>query len=162
VSTASKSNVRDLLAQRESYAVAAGLLAGLDHPTRRKIYEHLRRLPGDHFRSVARSLRLAVGTARYHLDALIREGIVYREDINGRARYFLKAGEVEKNRLYVSHWRYREMRLRVLFAIRRLENARPAAIGKALGISRQLAAYHLARLEDAGHIRPGRSRKKPE
>jgi len=96
------------------------------------------------------------------LDALIREGIVYREDINGRARYFLKAGEVEKNRLYVSHWRYREMRLRVLFAIRRLENARPAAIGKALGISRQLAAYHLARLEDAGHIRPGRSRKKPE
>ena len=58
--------------------LAFGLMAGLNHPVRRRIYDHLRRLPGDHFRSVARSLDLAVGTARYHLDALLRDGLVYR------------------------------------------------------------------------------------
>src|SRR5438876_184486 len=47
-----------------SFLIGLGLLAGLKHPVRRQIYDHLRLLPGDHFRSVARSLRLAVRPGR--------------------------------------------------------------------------------------------------
>jgi predicted transcriptional regulator len=130
-----------------------GLLIGLDHPARRRIYDHLSRLPGDHLRSVARSLRIAVGTTRYHLDALRREGLIYKRDTNSRARYYVSNGGAEVNRLFARHWEYREVRLRVLDALRRMEDAPPAKIAKHLGVSRQLASYHLASLERAGLAR---------
>jgi predicted transcriptional regulator len=136
-----------------SFVIGVALMAGLQHPVRRKIYEHLLRLPGDHFRSVARSLHLAVGTARYHLDALARDGLVYKEETNGRARYYVTGGEADVNRLYARHWEFRQVRLRILGAVRRLGKAQPATIAKVLGISRQLVSYHLACLEKAGRVR---------
>ncbi len=139
--------------ESSTLAIALALMVGLKHPIRRRIYDHLARLPGDHFRSVARSLSLAVGTARYHLDALAREGLVYKQDTNGRARYYITGGEAEVNRLYARHWEYRDVRLRIHGALRRLEKAQPATIAKVLGISRQLASYHLAVLEKSGRVR---------
>src|SRR5438093_7323474 len=58
--TASRASARGLPYGGSSLLIGLGLLAGLKHPVRRQIYDHLRLLPGDHFRSVARSLRLAV------------------------------------------------------------------------------------------------------
>lgn len=136
--------------QTTSFLLGLGLLVGLKHPVRRQIYDHLSRLPGDHLRSVARSLHLAVGTARHHLDALVRDGLIYKHDTNGRARYYLAGGEADVNRLFARHWEYREVRLRVVDALRRMDNAPPATIAKALGLSRQLVSYHLVRLERAG------------
>lgn len=133
--------------------VVFGVLVGLEHPVRRRIYDHLCRLPGDHLRSVARSLRLAVGTARYHFDALAREGLIYKQDSNGRARYYATGRQAEVNRLYARHWEYREVRLRVLDALRRMEDAPPARIARTLGVSRQLVSYHLSCLEAAGLAR---------
>jgi predicted transcriptional regulator len=94
-----------------------------------------------------------VGTARYHLDALLRDGLVYKEDTNGRARYYVTGGEADVNRLYARHWEFRDIRLRVVATLRRLEKAQPATIARVLGISRQLVSYHLACLEKAGRVR---------
>jgi predicted transcriptional regulator len=144
-----------------SVLMGIGLLIGLNHPARSRIYDHLRRLPGDHLRSVARSLSLAVGTTRYHLDVLRRAGLIYKRATNGRARYYVSEGEAEVNRLYARHWEYRVVRLRVLEALRRLDNAPPATIAKNLGVSRQLVAYHLASLERAGLARREGTRFQP-
>ena len=57
------------------------------------------------------------------------------------------------NRLYARHWEYRDVRLRIYGALRRVEKAQPATIAKVLGISRQLASYHLAVLEKSGRVR---------
>jgi len=149
----SRSPARDLPVGGTPLLIGLGLLVGLKHPVRRQIYDHLRLLPGDHFRSVARSLRLAVGTARYHLNALLQDGLIYRQDTNGRTRYYVTGGEAEMNRLYARHWEYRDVRLRVLLAMRQMEDAQPASIAKVLGISRQLAAYHLRCLEKEGRVR---------
>jgi predicted transcriptional regulator len=133
--------------------IGLGLLAALDHPARRRIYEHLRRLPGDHLRSVARSLHLALGTTRYHLDVLRRQRLIEKKKANGRARFYVTKGEVEANQLFARHWENRDVRLRVLDALRRMEMAPPATIARSLGVSRQLAFYHLASLERAGLAR---------
>src|SRR2546430_17426823 len=78
--------------QATSFLIGAAIMAGLKHPVRRRIYDHLIRLPGDHFRSVARPLDIAIGPARYHLAALVREGLVFKEDTNGRGRHNGKGG----------------------------------------------------------------------
>ena len=149
----SRTSGRDLPYGGSSLLIGLGLLAGLKHPVRRQIYDHLRLLPGDHFRSVARSLRLAVGTARYHLNALVQDGLIYKQGMNGRTRYYVSGGEAEMNRLYARHWEYRDVRMRVLLTLKQMDSAQPAAIAKVLGISRQLASYHLRCLEKAGRVR---------
>lgn len=127
----------------------------LDHPTRRRIYEHLLVLPGDHFRSIVRCLRLGLGTVRHHLEVLMSRGLVRVEKMNGRARYFPtgQGADPHLNMLFEQHWTYRDLRLRILFAVRRMHQARAVTLARMLEISRQLAAYHLARLEEAGYVK---------
>jgi len=132
-----------------------GANLGLDHPTRRHIYDHLLRLPGDHFRSIARSLGLAVGTATHHLEVLMREGLLGLERSNGRARYYPRGSDAEtdRNRLFMRHWNYRDLRLRILYALARRPGARVSEVARELGVSRQLVSYHLARLGELDLVR---------
>jgi len=126
----------------------------LGHQTRHRIYEHLLLLPGDHFRSIARATDVGVGTAHHHLLILIREGIVYAEKRGGRSRYYV-AGDAfqrERNELFGKHWSYRETRLRIWTVLNRLEESSAAKIAQVLGISRQLAAYHMIWFERQGFV----------
>lgn len=136
------------------FLVVLGILSGLDHPTRRRIYEHLLILPGDHFRSIVRTLRLGLGTGRHHVDVLVRLGLLKAERINGRCRYYPtgQGSEPQVNNLYTCHWNYRDLRARVLFAVRRSKDPRPSVIARTLRISRQLVAYHLSRLQEMGYV----------
>lgn len=133
--------------------------AGLDHPTRVRIYNHLLVLPGDHFRSIVRNLRIGVGEGRHHLNVMVRNGVVREARANGRCRYYPEGdGRArDRNDLYEKHWGFRDLRLRVLFAVRNLDGAKTSDVARALGISRQLAAYHLANLLELGLVlREGR------
>ncbi len=135
-------------------AIVAGEYAALGNDARRRIYEHLLRLPGDHFRAIARSLDLSVGSARHHLTVLVRSGLVYEEDAEGRCRYYPRGGAITTQvvGLYRKHWKYRDLRFRVLLAVHAVREARPSTIARSLGISRQLAAYHLGRLAKQGKV----------
>ncbi len=116
-------------------------------------------LPGDHFRSIVRSLRIGVGEGRHHLNVMLRSGLVREHKSNGRCRYYAEGqGPMsDRNELFAKHWDYRDLRLRVLFAVQNLGQAKPSTVAKSLGISRQLAAYHLANLAELGLVtRDGR------
>jgi len=126
----------------------------LDHQTRHQIYQRLLLLPGDHFRSIARAAGVGVGTARHHLQILVREEIVYEEKREGRSRYYVAGDEFqrERNELFGKHWSYRETRLRIWTVLNRLQEGTAARIAHVLGISRQLAAYHMIRFEREGVV----------
>ena len=127
----------------------------LAHPIRVQIMERLSLLPGDHFRSIVRTLRIGEGDAEYHLHILVRNGLVREVKSNGRCRYYLSGAgaDREKNALFARHWAFRDLRLRVLFAVRQEHGTTPASVARTLGISRQLAAYHLGRLVELGLVR---------
>ncbi len=127
----------------------------LDHPTRLRIYRHLLLLPGDHFRSIVRTVGLGLGTVSHHLDVLIESGLVHVEKSNGRTRYYPRGegSASERNELYMKHWNYRDLRLRILMSLRELGHARLGTVARHVGVSRQLAAYHLARLEELGLVK---------
>lgn len=125
-----------------------------EQATRRRVYEHLLLLPGDHFRSIVRFLRIGVGTAQHHLQVLVRDGLVYERKAEGRSRYYV-AGDSEqlaKNDLFGKHWGFRDLRLRIWNALNRTGEGTATKIAVALGITRQLAAYHLGRLEEKGLV----------
>lgn len=128
---------------------------GRKHPTRSRILAHLNLLPGDHFRSIARMLGLGVGSARHHLDVLLDDGLVRADKTRGKVRYYASGAgsNSERNQLFAKHWNYRDLRLRVLYATKQLHKATPATVARSLGISRQLAAYHLSSLVELGLVK---------
>lgn len=124
----------------------------LDHPTRRRIHDHLLRLPGDHFRSIVRTLGLSQGTAWYHLGILVDRGIVGVRKVDGRVRYFVRGAspDAERTEVFLKHWAYRDLRGRVFRVVQEHPQLRSAEVAERLGISRQLAEYHLTRLRETG------------
>ncbi len=132
---------------------AGNLLA---HANRRRIVKHLESVPGDHFRSIVRSLNLSRGTVRYHLLVLKRGNLVRSERIAGKRRFFVVARGYAPlmNEVYKRYWRQTDLRSRVWSAVLRLPDPRPSTVAATLGLSRQLAAYHLKKLAEAGRVIP--------
>jgi predicted ArsR family transcriptional regulator len=109
---------------------------------------------GDHFRSIARSLGLSIGTTRHHLAVLSKAGLVRGEYIGPRCRYFALttgsgSGSNEQGRRY---WQTHDLRARVWSAVQTLPNPSPSTVASLLGVSRQLAAYHLGHLAELGIV----------
>lgn len=127
----------------------------LDHPVRARIYRYLQLLPGDYFRSIVRVLELAPGTVRHHLVALTENDLMeVRKDRRYSRFYPVGApAQIDRNNLYAAHWKYRDLRARVLFSLDSLPDPRPSTVARRLRISRQLAAYHLKQLETLGLVK---------
>ena len=137
------------------FRMTANLELGvLNQPTRRRIVEHLRLLPGDHFRSIVRTLHLPLGAARHHLGVLAKRGLVRSERMGGKLRYFAipKDSALPLNDTFRQYWRYRDLRMRVWSAVLRSPGVRPSDVASSLGVSRQLAAYHLKCLVELGLV----------
>jgi len=144
--------------ESSSIAIALALMVGLKHPIRPANLRSSRAPPGGSLPVRRTILNLAVGTARYHLDALAREGLVYKHDTNGRARYYVTGGEADVNRLYAGTGNTATSGCGFTVRCVASRKAQPATIAKVLGISRQLVSYHLTVLEKAGWVPPtGRS-----
>lgn len=135
--------------------------AALEHPARARILDHLRVLPGDHFRSIARTLGMSVGEARHHLSVLLRQGKVREERSLGRCRYYLTGGGSDRNETFGKFWTFRDLRLRILSAAQAAGGVTPSELARSLGISRQLAGYHLRRLVEMGYLRREHGRYYP-
>ena len=133
-------------------AVSRAHLA-VDHPTRLRILSHLEIVPGDSFRSIARSVEVSPGEARHHLNVLMRRGRVREQKGVRRCRYYVNGERnTDRNETFQAYWALRECRLRVLRAVRDRGAVTPSQVSAALGISRQLASYHLLRLAASGEV----------
>jgi predicted transcriptional regulator len=60
----------------------------LDHSTRSRLLDLIRREPGLSLMELVRSIGLAEGTLRYHLKYMERKDLIQSERIDGRKRYF--------------------------------------------------------------------------
>ncbi len=120
------------------------------HPCRRAILDHLSGEPGDHLRSIARDLALPLGSVRFHLAMLEKCGLVRAESRGGKARYFRvgPGSSAQSNDLFSRYWSYHDVRSRVAAAAARLASRDVSRVAASVGISRQLALYHLRRLPD--------------
>lgn len=151
------------VAQPAIAPVAAGIgAAALDHPTRLKILSHLEAVPGDHFRSIVRAVQVSVGEARHHLNILMRRTQVREERGGNRTRYYVnRRAASDRNAAFEAYWALSTPRLRVLRTVQNEQTVRPSDVASVLGISRQLADYHLQRLVADGTIRGERGLYRP-
>jgi len=104
--------------------------------------------PGDSYTDIKRNLGLGNGTLTYHLTILEREGIV-RSQVRGSRKLFFP----REARLPEDGGGLHEVQLRMLRAVQAIPGLAVTDLAGALGITSQLALYHLRDLAAKGRIR---------
>jgi len=122
----------------------------LDQFTRGQIYGYVRVHPGDSFTDLKRNLQLENGVLAYHLQVLEKEGLVRSRTKGTRRLYFsLESVPVEDGGLH-------ELQQRMIEVLAAKPGLTVRELADALGVSRQLAIYHLRALTSQGKARVAR------
>ena len=116
----------------------------LDQFTRGQIFGYVRVHPGDSFTDLKRNLQLENGVLAYHLNVLEKENLVRSRTKGTRRLYFpLEAVPVEDGGLH-------ELQDRMLETLQGAPGITVRELADKLGVSRQLAVYHLRALASRG------------
>ncbi len=111
----------------------------LNQFTRGRIYEHIRKNPGDHYNSIKQELELNNGALAYHLRTLERENYIKSMRDGIYKRFYpvgMKIPEKPKKRLS-------PVQKEILVTIKRNPGTTQKEISKGLNLSQQVVSYHV-------------------
>lgn len=116
----------------------------LENPARQRALDHLQQFPGTHFRDLQRAMGWGWGTLHYHLAVLRKANLIVIERAGKHALAYPRAMVIGGPELRLT---LRGQASRVYDALDQ-DGATQSELVEQLGLSRQLVAHHLARLEE--------------
>jgi len=129
----------------------------LEVELRRKIYKVVNKYAGLHFREVERKSELATGSVKYHLDFLVKQGLIKFEKEGNNVRYFPRSFKAE-NKKIMSFLRQKSVRAIVLFILMH-PKCNHEEIVSFVRLSPSTVSWHLKKLEESnmiGFVKKGR------
>jgi predicted transcriptional regulator len=120
----------------------------LDQPTRHKIHGYLIGNPGAHLGLIKQDLKLGNGQVVYHLKRLMEADLIYSKEDGIRKRFYPK--EYPESKTNGHHFNHVEQK--ILKLITKTSGLTQKKIAGSIGISRQVAGYHLSKMEKEGII----------
>ena len=137
-------------------------------PGRQLLAAQVERYPGLHLRELARNANLDVPLAKYHLDRLVKGGVVSERRTSGFVRYFPRGeGQVGTQELFdprQKHWLAllrRPVPLHAVAVLLEQGASTPEELCRRIDVAHGTLHYHLRRMESRGLIvsqRLGRQR----
>ena len=126
---------------------------------RKKIYSHIKKNPGEHFRKISRELDIPASTLSYHLKYLIKRELLSKENENGYLRYYLSKKISNNEKRVFNILRETVPRNIILYLLLCLESSQkdmlefgkrwkkhPSKIGYHLNKHRTTLSFHLKKL----------------
>lgn len=129
----------------------------LELESRRVIYEIVKKYAGSHFREIERKTELPTGTVKYHLNYLVKNGLIQEEKDGNAARYYPKSFK-SKNKILLGLLRQKSVRDILLFILVN-NNCNHEEIVSSVNISSSTVSWHLKKLEQqniVGYLKKGR------
>jgi DNA-binding transcriptional ArsR family regulator len=121
----------------------------LDQPTRYKIYGYIIGNPGAHFGLIKVELELGSGQLVYHLRQLQKANLIYSREDGVKKRFY--PAHVPKPRKGLPH--ISDIQEKILGIIKNNSGISQKKVASSVGISRQVAGYHLTIMEGKGVIK---------
>ncbi len=122
--------------------------AVLDQETRGMIRGYILVNPGDCYTDIKRNLRLANGELAYHLRVLEREGLIQSATKGARRVYYPADVPIPEDEAGLH-----EIQARTIHHIGAFPGLTVRELAVALGVSSQLALYHVRKLAEMGYVR---------
>lgn len=123
----------------------------LELGTRRRVYRHIQKAPGLHFRALQRELDLPVGTLEYNLYRMERQGLVLVREEGGLKSYFPNDQMDRRDRDCLHYLRQRTTR-RLALEIAHQPGIRFQELRQRLGILPSALSHQLKRLVRGGIV----------
>lgn len=117
----------------------------LENENRRKIYQVIEANPGVHLRALERRLDIPLSTIDYHLNYLVRKGLISREPSQNPAgqstRYYTRPFDRQEKRILTA---LRQKRLReIVFLILQQQNSSFKTLMDQLNLPRSTLSFYL-------------------
>lgn len=123
----------------------------LELASRRRIYDAIKKFAGSHFREIQRKSALSVGSARHHLNALIKSGLVKEEKRGANLVYFTQEVPIQDTKLLAL---LREQSVRkILLIILDKQRCNHEQIIHEVFLSPSTISWHIKKLQQAGIIK---------
>ena len=122
--------------------------AVMDQETRGMIRGYVRVHPGDCYTDIKRNLGLANGELTYHLSVLEREGVIHSVTKGAKRLYYPADMPIPEN-----GGGLHEVQQRILKHVGEVPGMSVRDISGLLGVSKQLALYHVRKLREDGYVR---------
>ena len=123
----------------------------LEHEARRKMYELLWESGPMHLRRLATTLELSTTNATWHLDKLVKAGLVGEVKANGYRMYYPRgAGRIVRDQCLLTAQMQSENARAVVEYLADHPGAHQREVARALEVNHGTARWHLTRLAEAG------------
>ncbi len=123
-----------------------------DIESRKKIYEEIVMNPGLHFRELQRRLKMPTGMLEYHLNVMIKDGIIIAKVDGGYRRFFANTVMSSKERKILGLLRNNVSRKIVLFILDN-ERVNHKKIVEHINLSPSTVSYYLNKLVKNGILK---------
>lgn len=123
-----------------------------DIESRKRIYEEIVMNPGLHFRELQRRLNMPTGMLEYHLNVMIKDGIVVARNEGKYRRFFANTVMSSKERKILGLLRSDIARKMVIFVLEN-ERVNHKRIVEHMGLSPSTVSYHLNKLVKNGILK---------
>lgn len=130
----------------------------LELDIRKKIFQLVKKHAGCHYRDLERKSKLATGTIRYHLNYLVKSGLIKELKDSNNIRYFPKSISSEHKEL-LSLLRQKSIR-NILLLLLSLKNINHEKIVENVNLSPSTVSWHLKKLEKSNIIKPKKEGRK--
>lgn len=129
-----------------------GFLADpLELENRKRIFECVRNNPGLHFREIQRRTRLSIGVLDYHLDYMVRRGLMTVTKREGFSRYF-PGGEIGADKQRILSCLRQEIPRGIVLYLLRHPGATHGELLENFTISGGTLSYHVKKLVSKGVV----------
>ncbi|UCG68597.1 MAG: PKD domain-containing protein [Thermoplasmata archaeon] len=121
----------------------------LDQPIRFKIHGYIIGNPGAHFGLIKQDLQIPNGQLVYHLKRLMQAKMIYSKEDGIRKRFY----PVDFPKLKIEEYYLSDTEEKILGIIEKKSGISQKEVATQMGISRQVAGYHLAKMEQIDVIK---------
>ncbi len=128
----------------------------LDHYSRGRVYQYIELNPGEHFNAIKKALDLNIGTATYHLEVLLKAGLIRARQDGIYKRFYPSTMPLPPpNGNSIS-----EVQQRVLDIIKDSPGITQKELANLLGVRQSTLNYQISRLDQSGLIELRRKGRK--
>lgn len=121
----------------------------LELENRRMIFRYISRYPGSYFREIQKKVGLATGVLEYHLNYLVKKGLLSTETERKKKRYFVSQEIPHLDKRTIGLMRQRIPR-RITIHTLLNPDCSFQDLRKEFEVAKSTLSFHLRKLEDAG------------
>jgi len=127
---------------------------------RKKIYRHVKKSPGLHFRELQRRTKIATGSLQYHLDFMLKRHLIKAERKGKFVRYYsARENQLDGDEQRMGLLRQPSLRKIVLFLLTK-KRANNEKIAAAVELSPSTVSWHMTKLVQGGVVEKRRVGRK--